>query len=53
MAMGEFANTGEREFIPPDLGEQSDWVLVLDDAPKRYPLRLLPKEGKTTQEDIE
>jgi len=28
---------GEREFTPPDLGEQLDWVLVLDDAAKAYP----------------
>lgn len=36
-AIGEFPNTGEREFTPPDDGEQLDWVLVLDDAAKRYP----------------
>jgi len=35
-AIGEFPNTGEREFMPPDPGEQFDWVLVLDDASKRY-----------------
>ncbi len=35
--IGEFANTGEREFVPPDPGEQLDWVLVLDDAAKNYP----------------
>ena len=34
--IGEFANTGEREFTPPDYGEQLDWVLVLDDATKNY-----------------
>ncbi len=36
-AIGEFANTGEREFLPPDKGEMLDWVLVLDDASKGYP----------------
>jgi hypothetical protein len=36
-ALGEFPNTGEREFTPPDSGEQLDWVLVLDDAAKGYP----------------
>ena len=37
-AIGEFANTGEREFLPPDTGEMLDWVLVLDDAAKNFPL---------------
>jgi hypothetical protein len=36
-AIGEFANTGEREFTPPDKGEMLDWVLVLDDASKGFP----------------
>lgn len=35
-AIGTFANTGEREFTPPDAGEMLDWVLVLDDAAKRF-----------------
>jgi len=35
-AIGEFPNTGEREFTPPDKGEMIDWVLVLDDAAKNY-----------------
>jgi len=34
---GVFANTGEREFTPPDAGELLDWVLVLDDASRNYP----------------
>ena len=34
---GEFAKTGEREFTPPDYGEELDWVLVLDDAAKNFP----------------
>jgi hypothetical protein len=36
-AIGTFANTGEREFTPPDRGEMLDWVLVLDDAAKKSP----------------
>ena len=35
--IGEFPNTGEREFVSPDVGENLDWVLVLDDATKKYP----------------
>jgi hypothetical protein len=37
-AIGEFPNSGEREFISPDPGEQLDWVLVLDDAAKKFPV---------------
>jgi hypothetical protein len=36
-AIGEFPNTGERQFMPPDPGENLDWVLVLDDASKNFP----------------
>ena len=36
-AIGTYPNTGERAFTPPDAGEALDWVLVLDDASKRYP----------------
>ncbi|MCX8038167.1 MAG: glycoside hydrolase family 140 protein [Candidatus Sumerlaeia bacterium] len=36
-AIGEFPNQGTRRFLPPDPGEQLDWVLVLDDATKNYP----------------
>ncbi|MEK7677193.1 MAG: glycoside hydrolase family 140 protein [Verrucomicrobiota bacterium] len=36
-AIGEFPNTGEREFTPPYPGEHLDWVLVLDDASKGFP----------------
>ncbi len=36
-AIGTFAGEGTREFTPPDLGEMTDWVLVLDDASKGYP----------------
>lgn len=36
-AVGEFPNTGEREFLSPNPGEDFDWVLVLDDAAKSFP----------------
>ncbi|MHB8956714.1 MAG: glycoside hydrolase family 140 protein [Pirellulaceae bacterium] len=35
-AIGTFANQGEREFMPPDRGEMLDWVLVLDDASRKF-----------------
>lgn len=35
--IGEFANTGDRTFTPPNPGELIDWVLVLDDTAKDYP----------------
>ncbi|MGE5608893.1 MAG: glycoside hydrolase family 140 protein [Bacillota bacterium] len=35
--IGEFANTGVRQFISPNPGEELDWVLVLDDAARNYP----------------
>jgi Protein of unknown function (DUF4038)/Putative collagen-binding domain of a collagenase len=34
--IGEFANTGEREFISPNPGEELDWILVLDDASRHF-----------------
>ena len=34
--IGEYANTGNREFVPPSKGERSDWVLILEDAAKGY-----------------
>ncbi|MBW3622221.1 MAG: glycoside hydrolase family 140 protein, partial [Armatimonadetes bacterium] len=34
----EFRKTAERTFTPPSDGPQDDWVLVLDDAAKEYPL---------------
>lgn len=34
--IGTFPNSGERAFTPPDAGEMLDWVLVLDDAAKKY-----------------
>ncbi len=34
--IGTFPNTADHEFLPPDKGEQLDWVLLLDDASKGY-----------------
>ncbi len=39
-----FKNEGRREFTPPTLGEDMDWVLVIDDASKNY-----PKPGKVAK----
>ena len=33
-----YPNTGTRDFTPPSSGEGNDWVLVLDDASKGYPV---------------
>ncbi len=38
--IGEYANTGVREFAAPSRGEQDDWVLALEDARKEYPTEL-------------
>ncbi|MBP7053573.1 MAG: DUF4038 domain-containing protein [Phycisphaerae bacterium] len=46
-AIGEFPNTGEREFQPPDKGEMLDWVLVLDDASRDF-----PPPGQVRQETV-
>jgi len=35
-AIGEFPDRGEHRFSPPDPGELLDWVLVLDDAARKY-----------------
>ncbi len=44
-----FDNTGTREFKPQYEGLGSDWVLVLDDASKRYkaPGRLVAAPAPT------
>jgi hypothetical protein len=34
--IGKFNNIGTKEFISPEPGESSDWILVLDDASKNY-----------------
>jgi hypothetical protein len=36
-AIDTFENTGTREFVPPAEGFGADWVLVLDDAAKKFP----------------
>jgi hypothetical protein len=35
--LGAFDKTPEREFVPADVGEMTDWVLVLDDEARKYP----------------
>jgi hypothetical protein len=35
--IGEYPNTGVREFAPSPKGDRDDWVVVLDDAEKAYP----------------
>jgi hypothetical protein len=37
VSIGQYANTGVREFAAPSQGDQNDWVLVLEDAGKDYP----------------
>jgi len=34
--LGDFAKSGNRTFTAPSSGAGNDWVLVLDDASKRY-----------------
>lgn len=36
--LGTFSNEGTRVFETPDRGETVDWILVLDDASKHYPV---------------
>ena len=40
---GSFAKTGTREFTTPSGGTNDDWVLVLDDAAKKFPVPGKPK----------
>ncbi len=35
--IGEFPSFGTHEFTPPELGENLDWVLVLESASKNFP----------------
>jgi hypothetical protein len=37
ISLGEFDNSGSKEFVPTSVGRGSDWVLILDDASKNYP----------------
>jgi hypothetical protein len=34
--VGEFANSGSREFVPKSVGRGSDWVLIVDDASRNF-----------------
>ncbi|HET6559832.1 MAG TPA: glycoside hydrolase family 140 protein [Prolixibacteraceae bacterium] len=34
--IGKYPNTGTQSFISPEPGENTDWILVLDDASKKY-----------------
>ena len=36
ITIGEFTNLGVQEFTPPSSVDRDDWVLVLDDAAKKY-----------------
>jgi hypothetical protein len=40
---GDFAKADTREFTTPSGGTDDDWVLVLDDAAKKYPVPGSPK----------
>lgn len=44
--IGKYGNTGTQSFIPPAPGENLDWILVLDDASKKYPAPGTWKEQK-------
>ncbi len=46
-SIGEFPNTGERAFTPPQPGEQLDWILVLDDAGRDFPVPGKPMKQKS------
>jgi Protein of unknown function (DUF4038)/Putative collagen-binding domain of a collagenase len=36
-AIGEFPASAKQTFLPPDAGEQIDWILVIDDAARKFP----------------
>ncbi len=38
--IGEFSNAGSQKFGPPTHGGENDWVLVLEDVEKDYPLEI-------------
>jgi hypothetical protein len=46
LAIGEFVNTGVREFSAPSRGEKDDWVLVLEDVAKKYRVELSKSRDK-------
>jgi hypothetical protein len=35
-SIGQFDNTGRKEFTPPAAGPDNDWILILDDGSKNY-----------------
>lgn len=37
--VGKFANKGQQQFNPPSSGYGQDWVLVVDDASRTFPVR--------------
>lgn len=37
MSLGDFDNTGSKEFVPTSVGRGSDWILIIDNAEKNYP----------------
>jgi hypothetical protein len=39
LPVGQYPNTGTREFAPPTTGEKEDWVLVLEDLARNYPVQ--------------
>jgi hypothetical protein len=49
--IGVYLNKGEHRFIPPDRGEQLDWVLVLDDVSKNYPPPGQPQARSSSKGD--
>lgn len=44
--IGTFPNSGPCSFQTPDMGEMLDWVLVLDDASRKYPRPGIPLSGQ-------
>jgi hypothetical protein len=38
IVLGKFKNTGKQLFTPPSTGIDNDWVLILDDMNKNYPV---------------
>ena len=38
LPIGQYPNTGVREFVPPSTGEKDDWVVVLEDEQANLPL---------------
>ncbi len=45
-SIGTYENDGDRSFVSPTPGEGTDWILVLDDASKKYPKPGKPLKSK-------